>query len=191
MKWNILLHIKRSLILIPVCAQFSCKNAAHDEKDNRQIQTVPLQRQLSPVEVSVQKAIIDIEKSEIASGGDHAVEINIEGMEMIKYSKKQYLEDELKSQQENFEKYLDYLDRMKNNPAISDPQKRITSVEKHDAVIAYLKKAIGKASANPEIYRVDYYMRAVTKNRTYTQPNTTYLDSSMKKITANYSFLNN
>lgn len=168
---------------------FSCKNSAQEETDKTQIQILPLQRQLSPVEISAQNAIIEIEKSEIASGGDAAIKIDIEGMEMIRCSQKKYLEDELQSQQENFKQYLDYLDRMKNNPVINDPKKRIVSVEKHNAVIAYLQKEIGKASANPELYKIAYYMRAVTKKRTYTQTRTAYLDSSMKQIKADYGFL--
>lgn len=168
---------------------YSCENSAHEETDQTLIQVSPLQRQLTPDEISVQKNIIESEKSEITAGGDSVLKINIEGMEIMHYSKKQYFEDELRSQQENFKQYLDYLDRMKDDRVLNDPQKRVTSIEKHEAVVAYLKKAIGKAPVNASIYKVACYMRVLTTKRNYTQPKTLYLDSSLKKITASYGFL--
>ena len=169
----------------------SCGDKEKNDLDNIEIKTVPIARQLSPVEIKIHTAIIKIEKKEIELFGDKVLNIDIEGMEVIKCSRKEYLIDELKSQQESFKKYLDYLDHTApKNKAMNNLLKRQESQEKHNAVVAYLEKTINTTSTKKEIYKVVYYERAQTKNRNYTQPKITYLDSSMKKITGDYSFLN-
>ncbi|MEP7236474.1 MAG: hypothetical protein ABI685_01360 [Ferruginibacter sp.] len=191
MKWKIAFYINPLLISLTLFSLLSCGDKEKSELDNIEIKTVPVARQLSAVETKIHSVIIDIEKKEIELSGDSVLDIDIEGMEIIKYSRKEYLVDELRSQQEIFKKYLDYLDHTaKNNKAINNPIQRQESQAKHNAVVAYLQKTISKTSAKQEIYKVIYYLRARTKKMNYTQPKTTYLDEGMKKIIADYSFLN-
>ena len=191
MKWKITFYINWLFILLTLSSLLSCGDKEKNDLDNIEIKTVPVARQLSPVEIKIHAAIIEIEKKEIELFGDKVLNIDIEGMEVIKYSRKEYLVDELKMQQESFKKYLDYLDHTApKNKAMDNPLKRQERQAKHNAVIAYLEKTINTTSTKQELYKVVYYERAQTKNRNYTQPKTTYLDSSMKKITGDYSFLN-
>lgn len=191
MKWKIILYIKHLFRLFILCSLFSCSDVEKDDIDKTLVQTVPVARQFSQLETEIQTAIIDIEKKDIAVIGDSALKIDIEGLEVMRYSKKNYLLDELRSQNEDFKKYLNYLDKVvKNNKVLNSPSKREESQAKHDAVVSYLEKAISKASDKEEMYKVVYYLRAVTQKTNYTQPKTTYLDSSMKKISGDYGFLN-
>lgn len=185
MKWKIIPCINCVLLLL----LSSCKNSNKNELNNIVVKAIPVSRQLNAVETAAQKALADIEKQEIELSGDKVVNIDIEGMEVIWFSKKEYLTDELKSQEESFKRYLYYLDHVSMNKKINDPLKRQESQAKHNAVIAYLKEKINMASNKKEVYKVIYYERLQTKNRNYTQPKITYLDSSMKKITSDYGFL--
>ena len=81
--------------------------------------------------------------------------INIEGMEVINFSKKDYFLSVLRSQEEDFKNYMHYFDRFsKSNNSLNDPLKRQESQVKHDAVMAYLGKVVKTASTKPEIYTV-------------------------------------
>ena len=190
MKWKITFYINWLFISLTLSSLLSCGDMAKNNLDNIEIKTVPITRQLSPIEIKINTAIIEIEKKEIELFGDNVLSIDIEGMEVIKYSRKEYLVDELRSQQESFKKYLDYLNHTTPNKAMDNPLKRKESQDKHNAVVAYLEKTISKATDKQEIYKVVYYLRARTNKMNYTQPKTTYLDDGMKKITGDYIFLN-
>ncbi len=190
MKWKTTFYINWLFISLTLSSLLSCGDKEKKDLDNIEIKTVPVARQLSSVEIQIHAAIIDIEKKDIELFGDKVLNIDIEGMEVIKYSRKQYLVDELKSQQENFKKYIDYLNNTApKNKAMDNPLKRQESQDKHNAVVAYLEKTISKATDKQEIYKVVYYLQAHTNKMNYTQPKIVYLDEGMKKIIADYSFL--
>ncbi len=184
MKWKIVLSIYCLLLL----SLISCKDPGN-EPDHTKVEFLPVTRQLSPVEIAAKNAITGIETKEIESGGDKVLSIEVEGMELMKYSKREYLSDELKLQEDDFKRYMDYLDRMKTVKALNNPQKLLESREKHDAVINYLKQSIKMASDAKNMYKATYYFRVSTQKTRYTQPKTMYLDSSMNKIKADYGFL--
>jgi len=167
----------------------ACNQPAKNDLDKTVVETLPKTAPLSPLQTAVQAAIIDIETKDITSAGNTISTINIDGMEIIKSSTKDYYMYELESQETNFKNYMDYLAKHSQNKNLTNPLQREESQRKHNAVIAYLKSKIKTAPIKPEIYKVVYYLKADTKNARYDQLKTTYLDTAYKKIVSDYSFL--
>ncbi len=189
MKWRTHAYIKPVTALLPVIFMIACNDSPGNELDRTAIEPVPVSQNLSPLNNAIRSAIIDIETKEIAMAGDSLVRLNIEGTEVISFSKKDYFKDEIRSQEADFKRYLQYLDKVSQNKNINDPLKRHESQAKHNAVMTYLQKMVRTASDKPDIYKVVYYLQADTKTMHYNQQKTTYLDKEMKKITGDYRFL--
>lgn len=154
------------------------------------VESVQPETTLSPLQVAVQTAILNIEKKDIESNGNTVISIHVDGMEIMEISKKDYYSAQAESQEKEFKSYLAYLEKFeKTNSPINNPGKLAESKQRHNAVMAYLQKMVRTASTEPEIYKVVYYLKAGTKTVQYDQMKTTYLDKDYKKIVANYSFL--
>jgi hypothetical protein len=134
------------------------------------------------LETAVQNEVTKICVTDLATTGKITKAIQIDSLEIDKISKKEYYDYELKLQDAQFKKFVKYL-KQKNETYTFDDQAN------HDKVMAYLQSATKTASEKPEIYKVDYYVRAITQATKYNQRQTTFLDSSLKKISADYSFL--
>ncbi len=145
---------------------------------------------LSPLQKTIDSALKKIVKTDFTSSGDNVQSIEIDGMEIIKFSEKDYYSNELKDQENAFKNYIEYLKRFPkdSNPLISAQQLE-TSKAKHDAVISYLKNTIKTASTNPELYKVVYFLKLKTNKNEVSQPQTTFLDKSFNKKIMDYSFL--
>lgn len=189
MKWTTHVYIKPFTALLPVIFLIACNDSPGNELDKTAIEPVPASLNLSPLNKAIRSTIIDIETKEIALAGDSVIRLNIEGTEVIRFSKKDYYREEMRSQDADFKRYLQYLDKVSQNKNISDPLKRQESQAKHNAVMAYLQKMIKTASDKPEIYKVVYYLQADTRKIHYNRQKTMYLDKEMKKITGDYRFL--
>jgi hypothetical protein len=143
---------------------------------------------LTPLQKTVDSALVSILKKDIGLTGDTIKAIQIAGMEIIKISKKDYYTYEMNEQQANFQNYLQYVQRS-SNKIVHDPRKLEESKRKHEAVMTWLKKNIKTSSTDPEIYKVVYYVKAATSNLKYTQQQTTFLDKEFKKMVSDYGFL--
>lgn len=181
--------MKRIPAFLMLLSLAACNDGSGNGLDKVVEEPIKISITPDPLRSAIQSAIIDIETKDITGGGEIIQKMNIEGMEIINFSIKDYYSTELRSQEEDFKNYLAYLDRVSKNKSLDNPLKRRENQAKHDAVIAYLKKMIKTASANPDIHKVVYYLKAATKNIQYNQLKTTYLDKELKKITADYRFL--
>jgi hypothetical protein len=166
---------------------FSGCNEKEKEVTDRSI--IMPEIKLTPLQKTVVSALVSIVKKDIELSGDRVNTIKIEGMEIIKISKRDYYIQEMNEQQVNFQSYLQYL-RASSNKIVKDQDKLQESMRKHDAVIAYLMKVIKTSSIRPEMFKVVYYAKAATKNLKYNQQQTTFLDKQFKKIVSDYGFLN-
>ena len=106
MKRNISIFLTAVILFLALRSFLSCSGAQDNETDKQQLQLAPVSRQYSQLETEIQTAISEIEKKEIAAAGDSVLRIDIDGLEVIRYSRKKYLTEELNSQQENFKKYF-------------------------------------------------------------------------------------
>ncbi|MBL7703432.1 MAG: hypothetical protein JNM14_14370 [Ferruginibacter sp.] len=177
-----------SLILLALLFFSGCKEKEKEEITDRSI-LIP-QVQLTPLQKTIDSAIVTIVKKDIELNGETVNDIHIDGREIIKISKKEYYTQELNGQQVNFENYLQYLKRFANTKkGFNDIHTVEESKRKHDAVMTWLKKSIANSSTNQEVFKVVYYVKAATKNLKYQQQQTTFLDKDFKKIVSDYSFL--
>ncbi len=163
-----------------------CNHPADNTVDRSIIEPIPL----TPLQTAVHDSLINIMTKDIELSGNIVKSIKIEGMEIIKISRKDYYINEMKEQETAFNNYLQYMSKFsKTTSPINNPQQLEVSKAKHNAVMAYLKKAIKTASSNPELYKVVYYLKADASNINYNQLQTTFLDKEFKKMVADYSFL--
>lgn len=140
---------------------------------------------------SIKKAISDIESKNLQLAGLTILSLQINGMEAIKISLKDYYKDERNSQQTEFKKYMQYLDHFaKVKSPIATHSSRAESQAKHDAVIRYLDKLINTTDGDDLVYKVVYYFNATTTSASFNQVKTIYLDQNFNKKTMDYSFLN-
>lgn len=190
MKKKISFIINPVIVLMLIAYLHSCNGHAEEDSINASLETVPVTRTMKPEEARIHDIIIGIEKREMAIAGDSLANIDIQGMELVRCSRKTYLGEELKSQQEDFDRYIYYLDhRAKNNKSLNDPLKRRDSQARHDAVVAYLKKEIKNAADSTELYKAVYYIGVQTAKTKYNQKKIIYLDKDMHKVVADYRFL--
>jgi hypothetical protein len=134
------------------------------------------------LETAVQNEVTKICVSDLATNGKKTKTIQIDSLEIDKISKKEYYDYEMKLQDIQFKKFVSYAVK-------HDAGYTLENQEDHDKVMAYLQSTIKTASEKPEIYKVDYYVRATTQAGRYNERQTTFLDSTLKKISADYSFL--
>ena len=134
------------------------------------------------LETAVRNEVTKIYVNDFAANGRITKTIEIDSLEIEKISKKEYYEYEMKLQDTQFKKFLNYAKK-------SNLEYTFENQANHDKVMAYLQKTIKTASENPDIYKVDYYVRATTQAGRYNQRERTFLDSSIKKISTDYSFL--
>lgn len=148
--------------------------------------TLPLNKDA----IAIKKAITEIETSNLEKTGETLISLQINGMEIIKITRKDYLIEEKKSQQVNFKNYMQYLDRFeKTKSPLNNPVARMESQAKHNAVIKYLDQLIKKNEASGTDYKVVYYLYATTNSHNYNQLKTTYLDEIFKLLRVSYLHL--
>lgn len=140
--------------------------------------------------IAIKAAITEVESTLLVTAGETKKSLQIDGMEVIKISMKDYLIEEKKSQEVNFANYMKYLDRFKNTKSpLNNPAARMESQAKHNAVINYLNQLIKKASTTDNVYKVVYHLNAVTSAHTYNQLKTTYLGENYNKLSVSYLHL--
>lgn len=140
--------------------------------------------------IAIKNAITDIATREFATVLKNASPPQINGMEAMKISLKEYYTDQRNNQQIDFKKYMDYLDRFATtkNP-ISTHSSRSESRAKHDAAIKYLDKLIYTSTDDKTVYKVIYYLNVTINGKPFNQLKTTYLDEQYNKMSMDYSHL--
>ena len=124
--------------------------------------------------------------------GNRVDSLQFTGMEIVHISEKDYFTDEEQEQEQDFSNYLKYIERYKNSSTkMYNPIEIADNKQKHAAVIAYLNSMIRKEPTDKNLYKVNYYLKADTRDYKYTRLQTTYLDADLKKITTDYSHLHN
>lgn len=167
----------------------ACNAPADDLADNNIAEPQP-EVKLNPLQTAIREALIDIWTKDLKASGEVIKNIQIQGMEIIKISQKDYYINEMAEQETNFESYLEYLKKFSKTPnPLNNPQQLEVSKAKHKAVMVYLKKVIKTASTNPDLYKVVYYLKAETDKIKYDQKQTIFLDKELKKVVSDYGFL--
>ena len=167
-------------------------NVSCNSKEDTQEELTMLQPDggLTKEAIAIKAAITEVELKFLETAGETKQFLQIDGMEVIKISMKDYLIEEKKRQEVDFANYMKYLDRFKNTKSpLNNPTARTESQAKHNAVITYLNQLIKKASATDKVYKVVYHLNATTNARTYNQQKTTYLDENYKKLKVSYLHL--
>ena len=140
--------------------------------------------------IALKSAITEIETKDIETAGETILSLQVDGMEAIKISMKDFLTEEKNSQQVDFNNYMKYLDRFANTKSpVNNPAARMESQAKHNAVIKYLDQLIKTAPVTKGLYKVTYHLNATTKSHTYNQPKTIYLDETYKRMRVSYLHL--
>ncbi len=179
--------MKYVLIFSLLLFELSC-NSKEDTKD--EITMLQPDGGLTKEAIAIKAAITEVESKFLETAGEIKKSLQIDGMEVIKISMKDYLIEEKKSQEVNFANYIKYLDRFKNTKSpLNNPATRTESQAKHNAVISYLNQLIKKASATDKVYKVVYHLNAVTTAHTFNQLKTTYLGENYNKLSVSYLHL--
>lgn len=135
-----------------------------------------------PFRTEVQAELTDILTKDLASTGKVTSPIQVDIIKIEKVSGKDYYNYERKEQEAQFKKYLEFIQK-RNFAGSYEGQMR------HDKVMSYLEQAIEQASEDPGIYKVDCRLKATTVTAQYDQRRTIFLDSNLRKVATDYSFL--
>ena len=166
----------------------SCNSNAN-EPDNDAVKMLTIQPSANTD--TIKKAVTEIETKNLQLAGMKILSLQINGMEVIKISLKDYYKDERNAQQIAFKNYMEYLDNFaKGNSPLAKHSSREESKAKHDAVIKYLDKQINTSTEEGMVYKVVYYLNATTNSNNFNQLKTTYLDAHFNRKVMDYSFLN-
>lgn len=191
MQYKTVCNIQTPVIIFLCLLLQACASQANKEEEtSTPITMAPTAAVLSPELQRMQDTLILIEKKELAMAGETVTQLTIQGLEIMPCSRKTYLQEQRLKQQEDFNRYLAYLDNQaKQNKSMNNPLARQESQAKHNAVMAYLQQEMKKASEKRELYKAVYYLEVQTPARKYSQQKTSYLDENLQKIVADYSFL--
>lgn len=144
----------------------------------------------SKEQIALKAAVTEIETKSIEAAGEKILSLQIEGMEVIKISRKDFLIEEKNNQEVDFDNYMKYLDRFTNTKSpLNNPAGRMESQAKHKAVMKYLDQLIKKESSTTPEYKVVYHLNATTNARTFNQQRTVYFDENYNKLSVNYLHL--
>ena len=135
------------------------------------------------LKTAVHAEVTKIMTKEISVTGKIVKPVQIDDLELEKVSMKDYYSYERKEQDSQFKKFQNQVSKLKTGFDLSQ------SLVTHDSVMSYLTNAIETASENPQIYKVDYHLTAATKTANYNRRQVVFLDSNLKKIESDYSFL--
>lgn len=136
-----------------------------------------------PLKTAIHTEVTKIMTKDISTTGKILEPVKIADLEVEKVSMKEYFSYEWKQQDSQFKKFVDQVGKLKTGFDLSQ------SLNTHDSVMSYLASAVKTASEKPEVYKVDYSLTAATRTAKYNRHQVIFLDSSLKKIEPDYSFL--
>lgn len=179
--------MKYALLILAPLFFMACNN---EEKEVTDRSIVVPAVQLSPLQAAIHDSLIQIITKDIEHSGNKVNTIELSGLEVMEISKKEYYQAQLEEQEINFTKYLKLMEKLsKTNSPMYRPMELETNKQKNNAVMSYLRTKIKTASAEPELYKTVYYVKAAAGTLNYNQQQTTFLDKTYNKIVADYSFL--
>ncbi len=176
----------KNVLIISIAAFFIFAGCNTNRKDDTR-EVVVLSNTTPAKTDSIKNAIEVIARRDIETTGNTVTSLQVDGLEITRISAKDYYETERKSQEVNFNNYLASMEKLPPSNPLRAPLVIEQNKEKHKAVMQYLDRLLQSPGDSLEMYKVVYYLHAITSGAVYDQMQTTYLDRSLNKKLMNYS----